>query len=47
VMKFDISAGTWSSPLTTTTNVANQAQHTHDDAGRRLRGVIPNLHTGL
>jgi hypothetical protein len=34
VMAFDISAGTWSTPLTIATNVAGAAQHTHDDSGR-------------
>jgi hypothetical protein len=33
VMKFDIALGTWSAPLTTTINVEDEGQHTHDDSG--------------
>ncbi|MGH7280379.1 MAG: DUF6923 family protein [Polyangiaceae bacterium] len=33
VMKYDIAAGTWSAPLTTTIAVQGEGQHTHDDSG--------------
>ena len=33
VMAFGVDAGTWTTPLTVTTNVAKLSQHAHDDSG--------------